>query len=332
MDQPARIPLSPPLIAPIEDEAAVNRPLWSVMIPAYNCSFYLPETIQSVLVQDQGVDKMQIEVCDDASTDADVSDIVQRIGRGRVGYFVQPQNKGSLRNFETCLNRSKGELIHLLHGDDKVRPGFYEKMEALFAQYPDMGMAFCRYYSVDQYDGSTFVSELEKETEGILDNWLERIATRQRIQTPSVVVRRSVYEKLGSFYGVHYGEDWEMWIRIAANYKVGYIPVALADYRKHDSSITGQYILTGQNISDLKGVMQIAKQYFPNEQWKKIHKKARRFYAEYAISTARKIWGRTHNARGAKAQIQSGLSLYLTSGMVYQIAKLYIKMLLHIKR
>jgi len=31
-----------------------------------------------------------------------------------------------------------------------------------------------------------------------------------------MVVKREVYEKLGGFYGVEYGEDWEMWVRIAA--------------------------------------------------------------------------------------------------------------------
>ena len=109
-----------------------DRPLWSVMIPVYNCAAYLPETLRSVLQQAPGPDEMQIEVIDDHSTDADVEKLVKEIGRGRIAYCRQPQNVGSVRNFETCLNRSTGHIIHLLHGDDKVRPGFYEKMFSLF--------------------------------------------------------------------------------------------------------------------------------------------------------------------------------------------------------
>ena len=47
----------------------VGRPVWSVMIPTYNCARYLRETLASVLAQDPGPDQMQIEVIDDCSTD-----------------------------------------------------------------------------------------------------------------------------------------------------------------------------------------------------------------------------------------------------------------------
>ena len=121
-----RIPQHPPEIKPVADH--IKRPLWSVMIPTYNCSQYLIENILSVLEQDPGEEFMQIEVVDDDSTDADVESLVRKHGKGRVGYFRQTRNVGSLRNFETCLNRATGQFIHLLHGDDKVLPGFYKEI------------------------------------------------------------------------------------------------------------------------------------------------------------------------------------------------------------
>src|SRR5687768_18494148 len=132
-----RIPSSPPYILPRLNTK--NVPLWSVMIPVYNCSKYLPDALESVLMNNIPEEEMQIEVIDDASTDADVKAIVERIGKGRIKYFRQLENVGSVRNFETCINRSCGDLVHILHGDDRVKKGYYEKIGNLFQKYPDAG-------------------------------------------------------------------------------------------------------------------------------------------------------------------------------------------------
>src|SRR5215204_402078 len=105
-----------PTIVPVPDGGL--RPLWSVMIPSYNCARSLPETLESVLLQDPGPRAMQIEVVDDCSTEGDPEALVMELGRGRVSYFRQPENIGHSRNFNTCLQRSRGHLVHLLHGDD----------------------------------------------------------------------------------------------------------------------------------------------------------------------------------------------------------------------
>ena len=72
-----RIPNRPPKIEPLLDN--LNRPLWSVMIPSYNCIHYLREAINSVLIQALTVEEMQIEVIDDFSIDGDVEALVNGI-------------------------------------------------------------------------------------------------------------------------------------------------------------------------------------------------------------------------------------------------------------
>jgi len=66
-------------------------------------------------------------------------------------------------------------------------------------------------------------------------------------------VRRDVDERVGGFDDriLSYGEDWEMWTRIAAHYPVWYEPEPLALYRVRAASLTTGAASTGQNIRDL---------------------------------------------------------------------------------
>jgi glycosyltransferase involved in cell wall biosynthesis len=318
-----RIPETPPLIAPLESDE--SRPVWSVMIPTYNCINYLVETIQCVLAQDPGPDMMQIEVIDDFSTDGDVGALVKEIGKGRVGFFKQEVNRGSLRNFETCLNRARGKWIHLLHGDDRVKPGFYNEIETLLNKYPEAGAAFTKYTHIDENGTELPPGKDELLSEpGIIKDFLIKIAQFQRLQPPSIVVKRSVYEKLGGFFAVHYGEDWEMWARIAAHYPIAYSPALLAQYRVgHTANITSRSLLTGQNIRDINSVIDIIATYLPASNRNKLRLRAKKnFSVHYAIASFR-LYKSDKNI--AFVQARGALNLNINLRTVYWIGKLYLR-------
>lgn len=318
-----RIPNTPPPIQPLPLD--VERPMWSVMIPVYNCSKFIPAVLESVLSQDQGEHIMQIEVIDDASTDADVEELVRVYGKGRVGYFRQPQNVGSIRNFETCINRAKGKLIHLLHGDDRVNVGFYEKLEDIFYYNPGIGAAFCRYSTIDDQGNKLYDGRVVQSHEGILPDALAQIAKEQIIQVVTMVVRREVYEHLGSFYAVKYGEDWEMWARIAKHYPIAYTPEILAEYRKYLGSISWNKNEDGQNTKDLAHALSIIENYLPQEK-KPIMAKAKQGCALYCISKANVIWAESRNRWKAMSQVDLALSLNKSPLVYYHIAKFYVKL------
>ncbi|MFD2573309.1 glycosyltransferase family 2 protein [Spirosoma soli] len=322
-----RIPQTPPVVKPLA--STPDRPLWSVMIPVYDCSTYLIESLKSVLSQDLGAQQMQIEVVDDASTDADVEAIVQRIGQGRVNYFRQNQNVGSLRNFETCINRAKGQLVHLLHGDDRVLPGFYGKFTQLFQSFPDAGAAFCRYAYIDMQGEQHHQREPEIEYDGILTDWLPRIAQQNRLQYVSMVVKRSVYEQLGGFYGVTFGEDWEMWVRIARYYPVAYTPEVLAEYRCHDQSISDQKLTTGQALRDLRIVIDTIQYHLPKHYRERVHKKAKKHYLWYGMYGAYNAWKMSGNYSNMRKSIQEAFLLH--SGLLFYVllTKVGLKIFLH---
>ena len=275
-----------PFIQPVTEGEV--RPRWSVMIPIYNRKTYVEQAIRSVLAQDPGPQAMQIEVVDDCSPGEDLEPLVRHVGGGRVAFYRQPRNLGLSGNWTSCIQRATGRLVHILHDDDTVLPGFYARMEAAFECEPAIGAAFCRHIFMDQDGHWLSLSPLEQKSPGILPGWIERIGHTQAIQFPAIAVRRTVYEALGGFHPeLFYAVDWEMWKRIAAHYPVWYEPQLLACFRQHPVSQSVSLQRAGANLQgDILKAIDISKSYLPPESAARLSEKARENYAMFALARA----------------------------------------------
>lgn len=292
------------------------------MIPAYNAIATLPETLASVLAQDPGPAAMQIEVVDDCSTQDDPRPLVERIGRGRVGFFQQPHNLGVSGNLTACIRRARGWLVHLLHADDLVRDGFYTRMQRAFDREPAIGAAFCRHHFIDTGGGSLSLSPLERRESGLLENAAERLAEEQRIMTPAMVVRRSVYEALGGFDDrLVCAEDWEMWVRTAARYPIWYETEPLAEYRMHDDSHTGRHLRTAKDIRFTGLAITLFAEYLPPDMARRLVPKTRQTYALAALRSAETLL-RRNDPVGAAAQAREALRLSRSRAVIARAARL----------
>ena len=103
-----------------------------MVVPAHNCAHYLAETLGEVVEQLGGRDDAEIIVVDDASTD-DILAIVRSFG-DCVRYERNPINLGAVATFNRCIALSSGELVHILHGDDTVLPGFAPALASASAE------------------------------------------------------------------------------------------------------------------------------------------------------------------------------------------------------
>lgn len=291
------------------------------MIPSYNCAHFLRETLQSVLVQAPGSDIMQIEVVDDCSTRDDPEAVIAELGRGRVSFYRQPQNVGHTRNFNTCLQRSRGHLIHLLHGDDWVANGFYARMAALFERHPRIGAGFCRHVITNERGYPQRCSPEELGVAGILPAWLDRIVAELPLQPPSMVVRRSVYEQLGGFDTrmLSCGEDWEMWVRIAAHFATGFEPQVLAFYRDTGDSLTKRSVRNAQNIRDGRNAAKIIRNYLPSAALK-ANRKGRESVAMWGLHWSRLLLEQ-HEYGAALLQLRESLRCSLSPSVLWQTVR-----------
>ena len=277
---------NPPTIKPVPE--GIQRPLWSVMIPTYNCATYLRETLASVLAQDLGSDVMQIMVIDDHSNDNPEA-VVEELGKGRVEFYRQPQNVGMTHNFQTSLEKSRGHLVHQLHGDDVARSGFYQKMQQVFEQHPEIGAAFCRTIIMDDNGHWQWITGQELDETGVLPkDWIEKLAGLNRIMTPSMVVRRDVYEKLGGFNHSFQttSEDWEMWVRIAANYAIGHEVEPLALYRQRSTSNMHSNVTNGRHAKQMYRAVTLFESYLVDRVPATVYAQAKQNSAFFALQGA----------------------------------------------
>jgi glycosyltransferase involved in cell wall biosynthesis len=235
------------------------------MIPTYEPGPFLVEVLRGILAQDRGPADMQIAIVDDASPTVDVAALVAAAApAGRIEIHRNPTNLGLAGNWNRGIELARGELVHLLHQDDRILPGFYEQLLRGFAAGTQVGMAFCRHAFVDGTGLWTRRSHRERWRRGLLSRWLDRISQRQRIQCPAAIVRRSVYEQLGGFRSdLTYALDWEMWVRIAASHAVWYEPRILACYRRHRGSETTRLTMSGKVGADVLNAIGIFSNHLP---------------------------------------------------------------------
>jgi glycosyltransferase involved in cell wall biosynthesis len=229
-----------------------DRPLWSVMIPNYNCpKEFLIQALESVLAQDLGPEQMQIELIDDRSTLNDPEVIVEAVGRGRIGFYRQPTNARMVGNFNTCIRRSRGHLIHILHADDYVAPDFYRRMAQLAQTYPEADLYTSRAFEVDEASEIEIISARMRYLEQPSQPDATFCFYENPFRTPAVVVRRRFYEQFGGFCDrLEHTCDWEMWTRVIKHSSAVAINQPLAYYRRSGENNSSTTERSSENLRD----------------------------------------------------------------------------------
>ena len=101
----------------------MNSALVSIIVPCYNASSYIKETINSVLTQT--FQNFEILVINDGSTD-DSSHIIKTIKDDRI-HLIEQENKGVSFSRNKGIALAKGKYVVFLDADDLIHQSFLEK-------------------------------------------------------------------------------------------------------------------------------------------------------------------------------------------------------------
>lgn len=216
-------------------------PSISIILPVYNGMAYLHYAINSVL--EQSYTDFEFLILDDCSTD-DSWNYICGIKDGRVKIFRNDTNKGLFYNLNFLINNSSTNLIKLWSQDDIMRPNAIEEIVSFHKRNINVGFS---YTGVDYIDGKGTESVNKK-----IDNTPEIIdqITHAEIcfytgsiagNIANVTLNKAALDKVGLFNeSMIISGDFDMWVRIAEFFEIGYVKKPLVLLRNHDGQLSRQ--------------------------------------------------------------------------------------------
>jgi glycosyltransferase involved in cell wall biosynthesis len=206
-------------------------PLVSVVVTSYNHARYLPQAIESVLAQT--FTDIEVVAIDDASRDESPA-ILQRYA-DRVKVIQHPTNRGTYASLNEGIGLTEAPYIAILNSDDLWLPEKLEKQVAVMQSDARIGLVHTAFRPIDAdgnpIEGNPLGVRFHPNPQGDL---LTDLLTRNLFITSSVLLRRECLERCGWFEERLFGMgDWDMWLRIAEHYRIGYVPEVLTLYRIH---------------------------------------------------------------------------------------------------
>ena len=215
-----------------------ERPLCSVVMPAYRMGAYIGMALRSVA--DQTYTGWEVLVVDDHAPDdgttAIVSAFAQEHPHHRVELIRHERNQGVSAARNTAISAAQGELVAFLDPDDRWLPIHLERMlECLRTK--------------DVVDVVTGPVETFWEGDGApaphvwpIAEWQVRmfptsLALSNFIQPSASLVRRSVLLEVGGFDtdpNLQHIEDYDLWIRLVERgSKFVFLETHTSSYRRH---------------------------------------------------------------------------------------------------
>jgi glycosyltransferase involved in cell wall biosynthesis len=228
-------------------ESCIVCPKVSVIVPVYNQVRYVEQTLDSVLAC--LYPNLELIIIDDASSDGSqlvVHAWCQNHPSCAVTFIEHLSNKGVCKTLNEAIGHARGDYICLLAADDLLLPnGIIDRVRYL-EQHPEKLAVFADCRVIDANGDLRYESGIEQlyEQAGMRKNQLaidelipSSIVFNWAVPGPVFMCRRDTYNIVGSYDESLIVEDWDMYLRIAAEGKLGFIPEVVAEYRTHSANM-----------------------------------------------------------------------------------------------
>lgn len=213
-----------------------ETPLVSILCLSMNHEAYVQRSFESIIKQTYR--NIEILYVDNNSRDKtfEVADKILKDSGFKYQGSKRDKNFSITQNLNYLVKRANGKYFTILSADDFWEPDNLEEKIKYLEENPQYGMIYgggYKYY----YDTGEKRAILENDCKS---GWVFKDILKDNfINAIGAVIKKSVLEEVGSFDENSLIEDWDLWIRIAEKYQIGYLNKKLIYYGQR----------TGSNIS-----------------------------------------------------------------------------------
>lgn len=233
--------------------------LVSIISPCYNGEKYLETFFESLL--EQTYSNVELIIINDGSKDNSENIILSYKDKlekkGWTFKYIFQENKGQAAAINQGLTIFKGKYLMWVDSDDILKKDNIKNKVKFLNENPQYGMVVCETEVVDENNLNKRIRLLKRHIKkNKEDNLFEDLITGYNVYYPpgGYMVTKDAFENSipkKQIYESRIGQNWQMLLPIAYNYKCGYISEVLFTYviRKgsHSRQKRGEKELIKQN-------------------------------------------------------------------------------------
>ena len=215
----------------VKDLMFEGCPLVSVIVPTYNRTQLLRETIESIL--SQTFDNFELIIVDNVSEDG-TEQYVNGLEDPRIRYFRNANNGIIAVNRNVGIQNAKGKYIAFCDDDDLWLPRKLAQQVEFMENNRDVGLCAGYEATIDLKGDLHYFPGKNSLAFRYYD--FNNLIKCNHIDCCTAMVRRTCLENIGGFdedpnlVGI---EDYDLWLMIAREYRVARIPFVMAKHRRH---------------------------------------------------------------------------------------------------
>lgn len=220
-----------------------EKPLISILTPAFNQRSYIRQTLHSVLNQTHR--NWEWIILDNGSTDG-TGDIVRSFTDSRIKYAFQEHagNERLTKTFNKALTMCSSDFVAMLDSDD-YWPEY--KLEVQIKHFDDPGVVLsygeCCVVNPEgkKISYMSIPGDVSVASNNPIGSSLKMLLSERYCFLPNstVMLRRSALLGIGGFVEASgLFQDFPTWTRLSLEGKFSPVPVCLGYWRKHPSSVS----------------------------------------------------------------------------------------------